>query len=73
MGASVVIGTVATVFGKHATSVANMLVKKLTKEREEHERLGEIMRIIKREAVADGILMALCVVAFGDADWKLGK
>jgi hypothetical protein len=73
MGAGVVIGTVATVFGEHAARVGGMLVEGLKDRSDKHERLGEIMRSIKRKALAEGLLMALCVVAFGDADWKLTK
>jgi hypothetical protein len=29
------------------------------------------MRDAKRAAVRDSLPMALCVVAFGDADWRL--
>ena len=72
-GAAVVIGTIATVFGKHAARVAEQLVEGLKprKNGDKPERLGEVMRSIKRKALLDGLLMALCVVAFGDADWKL--
>jgi len=72
-GAGVVIGTIATVFGGHAATVAGMLVKGLAGESQNYERLGEIMRSVKRKAMLDGLLMSLCVVAFGDADWKLKK
>jgi len=50
-----------------------MLLKGLTTENPEIERLGEVMLSVKRKAVLDGLLMALCVVAYGDADWKLDK
>ncbi len=70
-GASVVIGTIATVFGGHAARVAEMLIDGLQAEKGSSERLGEIMRKLKRNAIKDGQLMALCLVAFGDADWKL--
>jgi hypothetical protein len=70
-GASVVIGTIATVFGGHAARVAEMLIDGLKAEKGSSERLGEIIRKLKRNAILDGQLMALCLVAFGDADWKL--
>jgi hypothetical protein len=72
-GAAIVIGTIATVFGGHAARVAQQIVEGLRTEGdgENPERLGEVMRSIKRKALQDGLLMALCVVAFGDADWKL--
>ena len=33
--------------------------------------LGEALRDAKRQALLDSLPMALCVVAFGDADWRL--
>ena len=33
--------------------------------------LGEALREAKRQALRDSLPMALCVVAFGDADWRL--
>jgi hypothetical protein len=70
-GAAVVIGTIAMVLGEHATKVAEMLVNGLAQDSEKLERLGEVIRSVKRKALLEGLLMALCVVAFGDADWKL--
>jgi hypothetical protein len=72
-GAAIVIGTIATVFGGHAAQVANMIIEGFTAKDIKAERLGEILREMKRKAVLDGLVMALCVVAFGDADWKLTK
>lgn len=72
-GAAIVIGTIATVFGGDAAKVANMLVEGLTNKSAQSERMGEILRTMKRKAVLNGLLMALCVVAYGDADWKLTK
>ena len=34
-------------------------------------RIGEAIRDAKRAALLDSVPMALCVVAFGDADWRL--
>lgn len=70
-GAGVVIGTIATVFGEHAAQVAEMLIKGLKDNDAPSERLGEVIRSVKRKALLDGLVMALCVVAYGDADWKL--
>jgi hypothetical protein len=70
-GASVVIGTIATVFGGHAARVAEMLIDGLMEGKNSSERLGEVIRKLKRKAIIDGQLMPLCLVAFGDADWKL--
>jgi len=69
--AALVISTIAKVFGGHAAAVAEQLIRGLTQEKDRPERVGEIIREIKRRAMLEGPLMALCVVAFGDADWKL--
>jgi hypothetical protein len=70
-GAAVVLGTIATVFGGHAAKVAEVFVKGLKRKKRPQERLGEVIRSIKCQALLDGLVMPLCVVAFGDADWKL--
>lgn len=70
-GAGVVIGTIATVFGEHAAKVAEMLIEGFKDDEASFERLGEVIRSIKRKALLNGLVMALCVVAYGDADWKL--
>ena len=69
-GAAAVVSTIATVFGPHAVIVGEKIVKKLLTA-EGGELLGEIMRDAKREALRESVPMALCVVAFGDADWRL--
>jgi hypothetical protein len=71
-GAAAVITTIATVFGEHAVIVGEKLVSRLLNvDRLKSTRLGEVLRDVKREAVAESLPMALCVVAFGDADWRL--
>ena len=71
-GAAVVIGTIATVYGQHAAAVARLLADRLYGSgRNGSECLGEIMRDVKREGLRQDLLMALCLVAFGDADWLL--
>ncbi len=72
MGAAVVIGTMATVYTRHAAKVAEALIRGLTEAPGPSDRLGEVIRSLKREALRQGQLMPLCVVAYGDADWKLG-
>lgn len=70
-GAAVVVATIATVFGEHAATVAALLVNELLKKNQTPVRLGEAMRTLKRQALLDGLLMPLCLVAYGDADWRL--
>ena len=71
-GAAVVVSTIATVFGAHAVRVGEAIVAGLAQAGEPGKlRLGEIIRDAKRAALLDSVPMALCVVAFGDADWRL--
>lgn len=72
-GAAVVVSTIATVFGAHAVRVGEAIVAGLMAPpgATRRERLGEIIRDAKRAALLDSVPMALCVVAFGDADWRL--
>ena len=59
-GAAIVIGTIATVFGEHAARVAEQLVNGLKQEQsgKKPERLGEVMRSIKRLFDPNNILNA---------------
>jgi hypothetical protein len=73
-GAGIVIGTIATVFGKHAAAVAGKLVEGMLPDKNSKPlRLGELMRKIKRDSLMAGMLMPLCLVAYGDADWLLSR
>jgi hypothetical protein len=72
-GASMVIGTIATVFGGHAAQVAKMIVEGFSEESTKPICMGEVLRSVKQKALLEGLVMAMCVVAFGDADWKLTK
>ena len=72
LGAGIVIGTIATVFGPHAAKVAGKLVEGLlVRSDDKPVRLGELIRAIRRTSLREGLLMPLCLVAFGDADWIL--
>jgi hypothetical protein len=51
--------------------LAEQLVKGLKQEKEQNTCIGEIIRSIKRQALFDGPLITLGMVAFGDADWKI--
>lgn len=79
-GAAVVISTIATVFGPHAVKVGEKLIEGLLSISGQADDapgantetcLGEALRAAKRQALLDSLPMALCVVAFGDADWRL--
>src|SRR5262249_32274938 len=69
--AALVLGTVATVLGADAAKVAARLVDQLAlTARKDPARFGDVLRRVKCRAVADSLMMALCLVAFGDADWR---
>ena len=71
-GASVVVTTINAILGRHAVPVAKELLKILKAGAAEPERsMGDAMRDLRRQALADGYPMVLSVVAFGDADWVL--
>lgn len=75
-GAAVVVSTIATVFGTHAVRVGEAIVNGLLKietpgEPKADTRIGEVIRDARRDALLDSVPMALCVVAFGDADWRI--
>ena len=73
-GAAIVVSTVATVFGKHAVTVGAAMVKRMIDRADgdpDSDQFGEILRDAKRQALLDSLPMALCVVAYGDADWTI--
>ena len=69
--ASIVLGTMAKILGRHATPVASELVRQLLSVNDPQADFGTIMRRVRRRMLAKGYLMALCLVALGDAEWKI--
>jgi len=71
-GAAAVISTTATVFGEHAVTVGTKILARLLRAGgDDADQLGELILDARREALLDSLPMALCIVAFGDADWRL--
>ncbi|HMN21027.1 MAG TPA: hypothetical protein PKA16_06510 [Ottowia sp.] len=71
-GAAVVVTTIAEVLNRHAVAVGEVMVRTLLDQQPgAPDRIGERVRNAKRAALLKKMPMALCVVAFGDADWKL--
>jgi hypothetical protein len=74
-GAAVVIGTIVSVLGRNAAPVAQALVRDLAtasrSKRASSTTFGEVMAASRRRLLAGGELMALCLTAYGDADWVL--
>jgi hypothetical protein len=64
--------TIATVLGTDATDVATTLVNELVAASGRADAsFGEVLRDVKRKALIDSRMVALALVAFGDADWRL--
>jgi hypothetical protein len=72
-GAAAIVSTVATVYGVHMLTVGHSIVASLLArvEKDGGANLGEVLRDAKRAALADSTPMALGIIAFGDADWRI--
>jgi hypothetical protein len=71
LNASIVLGTLAQILGRHAAPLARELVSQLVTLDDPQADFGTIMRRVRRRMLAKGYLMALCLVALGDAQWRL--
>lgn len=69
--ASIVLGTLAQILGRHAAPLARELVAQLTAVDDPTADFGTIMRHVRRRMLGRGYLMAMCLVALGDAEWRL--
>lgn len=73
-GAKIVVSTTSSIHASHAVPIAIAFVKALHALCSRHSgRLGEVMRDLRRVALADGLPAVLCLTAFGDADYVLNK
>lgn len=75
-GAAIVLSSLTPILGREAGPVAEMLVEHLwdtIKEgvAAEDKTFGYTLRALRRQMLADGNLVVLCLVAHGDADWHL--
>lgn len=73
-GASVVIGTIATILGRHAAPAAEALIGAISDAAGSStggSMLGEIVRDARRAMLSKGVVLALALTAYGDADWRL--
>jgi hypothetical protein len=69
--ASIVLGTLAQILGRHAAPLARELVTQLVAVDDPQADFGTLMRRVRRRMLARGYLMGLCLVALGDAEWRL--
>ena len=78
-GAAIVIGTLSTILAEHSPLLANELIQQFAlaghqaegETAERPKQLGELMLRTRRELFRRGFVIALGVVAFGDADWQI--
>ena len=69
-GAGIVVGTVASVLGSHASAVAQEIATQIVGLSKGKEvPFGDLLLAVRRRALGRGIVMAMCVGGFGDADW----
>jgi hypothetical protein len=74
-GAALVLSTLTTVLGRHVVPIAQKLVEELKMELDEAEgqaiSFGDVLRNVRRKIMLQGLPIVLCLIAFGDADWRL--
>ncbi len=68
---AIVLGTLAQILGRHAAPLARELVTQLLEVNDPETDFGTLMRRVRRRMLARGYLLALCLVALGDAEWRL--
>jgi hypothetical protein len=72
-GAAVVVSTIATILGRHASPATALLVDLLDQLADGKHTLGDVMLRLRQTLVAKSTPMALGLTAYGDADWVLTK
>jgi hypothetical protein len=71
-GAEIVLGTITEVLGRHAAPIAERLVNLLYAEvATGPSTIGDVMVVLRRRLLAEGIGAVLAVTAFGDAEWLI--
>lgn len=68
---SIVLGTLGQILGRHAAPLARELVAELAAIDDPEADFGTLMRRVRRRMLAQGYLLSLCLVALGDAEWRL--
>jgi hypothetical protein len=75
-GAAIVLATLTPVLGRQVVPVAQKLLEKIKSYLDsatEPVHFGDVLLNVRRNAILDGLPVALSLVAYGDADWKLTK
>lgn len=68
---AIVLGTLAQILGRHAAPLASELVEQLMSIKDMDMDFGTVMRHVRRNMLARGYLLGLCLVTVGDAEWRL--
>jgi hypothetical protein len=68
--AAIVFHSLADLKAGHAAQMAEQLVTLLRSQRD-HTAVSELLTLFRRRAVHGGLLAALAIAAYGDADWRL--
>jgi hypothetical protein len=69
-GAGIVVGTVSSMLGSHACVVAEEFTAQIvTLAAGGGVPFGDLLLALRRRALGHGLVMAMCVAGFGDADW----
>lgn len=69
-GASIVLGTLATVHGAHASRFVRVLLGKM-KSKSNGRPFDEILLEVKREMLAEGEPFVLSLAAYGHSSWRI--
>jgi hypothetical protein len=68
---SIVVGTLAQILGRHAAPARTRAGQPAVAVDDPEADFGTVMRRVRRRMLANGYLMSLCLVALGDAEWRL--
>lgn len=72
-GAAVVVSTIATILGRHASPATAVLVELLDQMADGKSTFGDVMLRLRQKLVAQSTPMALGLTSYGDADWILTR
>ncbi len=70
-GASIVITNFTKILGRHAAKIVERLMELFNERKGEVVNFGEIMLKVKQRLLAEGLIVSMALVSYGDADWKL--
>jgi hypothetical protein len=71
--ASVVVGTISKVLGRHAGPVARQFLAETVAARGSERPVGEVIRRLRGAMLGQGVVMGLSLTVYGDADWRIAN